>query len=160
MNIAEILGAQLNLNNPINSLPYYIRGAFRGFETALARYLAAYDMPLSHFYILRLQWGDGGHSQKNIAERAFMTESVASQVIKAMVKAGHLVREKDPEDSRRHLVGLSQFGAKLRKQILDDGISISQKNAPKFSPEDIRTTMAVLLEVQQAFDVYNSRKRD
>lgn len=150
----------MNLNNPVNSLPYYIRGAFRGFETALARYLAAYDMPLSHFYILRLEWDKSGHSQKNLAERAFMTESVASQVIKAMVKTGHLTREKDPEDSRRHLVGLTQSGAKLRKQILDDGVAISQNNAPKFDAEDVRTTMTVLLEIQQAFDVYNSQKRD
>jgi len=72
------------INNPEKSLPYYLRGAFRGFETALGRYLKTFNLPVSQFYILRLQWDEAGNSQIDIAERAFMTESVTSQVLKKM----------------------------------------------------------------------------
>jgi len=146
-----------NVNHPDNSLPYHIRGAFRGFETALARYLTQFDLPLSHFYVLRLQWDDHGHTQKDISERAFMTESVLSQVIKAMEKETLLKRKPDPTDARKRRVFLTDKGHQIREKIARDGIGISQANAPQISPEEIKTTMEVLIKVRKAFDVYNSQ---
>jgi len=146
-----------NINRPDDSLPYYIRGAFRGFETALSRYLVHYDLPLSHFYVLRLQWHDDGHTQKDISERAFMTESVLSQVIKAMEHNKLLLRKPDPADARKRRVFLTEKGQHLRGKIVKEGISISQSNAPNISPEDIKTTMDVLTKIRNAFNVYNAQ---
>lgn len=143
------------MNKPENSLPYYIRGAFRGFETALARYLATKDIPLSYFYILRLEWHEEGHSQKHIADKSFMTESVASQVIKAMEKDGILQRRSDPSDARKNLVGLTPEGEKLRTSISTEGIGISKAHTPNMSKEDVLTTMRVLKQVREAFEAYN-----
>ena len=98
------------INNPENSLPYHLRGAFRGYETALGRHLKRYDIPTSQFYILRLQWDPEGNNQKDIARRAFMSESVASQVIKKMEERGLLRRKPNPKDSRAYLVSLTAIG--------------------------------------------------
>lgn len=145
------------INNPKNSLPYYLRGAFRGFETALGRYLAAYDLPLSQFYILRLQWSEDGNSQIDIAERAFMTESVASQVLKKM-EARDLVRRKpDPDDGRSRLVHLTSSGKDLRERLMREGIQISAKNAPRISREEMKTTIEVLMKVREGFEAYNQQ---
>jgi len=144
------------VNNPNNSLPYHVRGAFRGFETALSRYLATKDIPLSHFYILRLQWDSEGSSQKHIAEKAFMTESVASQVIKSMEKDGLLRRKADLEDSRRRRVFLTSKGQKAREDLVIEGMTISKRHAPDISPEDIRTTIKVLMKIREGFDLYNA----
>jgi len=146
-----------DVNNPNNSLPYHIRGAFRGFETALSRYLATKNVPLSHFHILRLQWNDEGRSQRYIAEKSFMTESVASQVIKAMEKEGLLERKSDPADSRKKRVFLTVKGQTTREEIVTQGMGISKRHAPDESPEDIKTAIKVLIKIREAFDVYNAQ---
>lgn len=145
------------VNNPENSLPYHLRGAFRGYETALGRYLKRYDLPLSQFYILRLQWDERGNNQTDIANRAFMTESVASQVIKKMEGRGLLRRKPNPEDSRAQLVFPTERGTALRETIASEGIQISNKNSPDIPREDIKTAIRVLKKVRQGFDIYNAQ---
>ncbi len=144
------------VNNPNHSLPHHIRGAFRGYETALSRYLVSRGLPLSHFHILRLQWDEDGQTQKDIAENAFMTESVTSQVIKAMEKAGLVKRKADRADARRKLVFITEKGTKIRESIVLGGIEISKKNAPDISPLDVKTAINVLIKVREAFDAYNA----
>ena len=145
------------INNPDNSLPYHIRGAFRGFETLLTRHLKKYNLPISHFYILRLQWEDEGSSQNYIAKKAFMTESVASQVIQTMVKEKILKRKQDPKDARRRLVFLTAKGQKLRERVVTEGMNISKANAPDIAFKDVITTIEVLKKVRESFDIYNEQ---
>lgn len=144
-------------NNPNNSLPYHLRGAFRGYETALGRYLKRFDLPLSEFYILRLQWEDDGNFQGDIAENAFMTKSVASQVIKKMEAKGLVRRKPNPEDNRGYLVFLTDSGKSLRETIAKEGIQISNNNAPKISREDMKTAIQVLIQIREGFDLYNAK---
>lgn len=146
------------INNPENSLPYHLRGAFRGYEIALGRYLKRYGLPLSHFHILRLQWNENGNKQNEIAERAFMSPSVTSQVIQSMENRDLLMRKSNPNDSRARLVSLTPRGKTLRDQIAKDGIQISTTHAPKISKEDIKTAIEVLKKVKQGFDLYNAQE--
>lgn len=147
---------QSTVNNPEHSLPYHLRGAFRGFETALSRYLKNVELPLSQFYILRLQWDAKGHTQSSIAKKAFMTESVASQVIKQMESANLVKRAPDPKDKRIRLVFLTQAGVDLREKVVRYGIETSSKHSPDISRSDIITTMSVLKKIHEAFEAYNS----
>lgn len=153
-----LLGAKVKstVNNPNDSLPYHLRGAFRGFETALARYLETFALPLSHFYILRLQWEAEGHTQRSIAQKAFMTESVASQVIKQMEAATLLRRTSDSKDKRKRLVFLTQAGLDLREKIVRYGIETSSKHSPDISRSELQTTMSVLKRIHEAFETYNN----
>lgn len=145
------------INNPENSLPYHIRGAFRGFETALARYLATMDLPVSQFYILRLLWEEDGNSQSDIAAQASMSESVASQVIQKMEKAGLVTRRKGSGDDRKRYVYMTPKGKTLREKIMTEGIKISNEHRPDISREDLLTTISVLVKVKEAFDVFNAK---
>lgn len=145
-----------NINNPDYSLPHHVRGAFRGYETALSRYLAPQNLPLSQFHILRLQWDETGQTQKNIAEKSFMTESVASQVIKAMEKDGLLRRQTDRADARKKLVFITEKGIKIRERIVVTGITLLREHAPDISVDDVKTTINVLIKVREAFDAYNA----
>ena len=148
------------INNPKNSLPYYLREAFRGYEIALSRYLKRYELPLSQFHILRLQWDAQGNPQNEIADRAFMSASVTSQVIKAMENRDLLMRKPNPNDSRSRLVSLTPKGRALREKIASEGIHISTKHAPKISKDDMRTAMEVLQKVKEGFDLYNAQTLD
>ena len=149
--------AMSRTNNPENSLPYHLRGAFRGYEIALGRYLKRYNLPLSHFHILRLQWDAKGIPQNKIADKAFMSASVTSQVIKTMENRNLLLRKPDPNDSRSRLVSLTPKGKALRERIAKDGIQISTKHAPKIPKEDMKTAMEVLKKVKEGFDLYNAQ---
>lgn len=144
------------IHNHKLSLPYHIRGAFRGFETALSRYLATLELPLSQFYILRLQWNDNGYQQNNIAEKACMSESVTSQVIQKMEKSGLVKRSADPADSRKRRVILTSYGKAMRKKVIQRGIQLSEEHAPNISREDMMTAISVLIEVKKAFDDFNA----
>jgi len=144
------------LNNPNNSLPYHIRGAFRGFEIALARYLLSKGLSPSQFYILRLQWNADGTPQSELAEKSCMSESVVSQVIQKMEKANFLERRADKKDSRKRRVHITAKGAAVREEIMRDGMQISKEHAPNISREDLLTTISVLIEVKRAFDAFNS----
>lgn len=146
------------INRPESSLPYHIRSAFRGFETALARYLIQWDLPLSQFYILRLEWAEDGNTQTEIAKKACMSESVASQVIQKMEKAGFVKRKSVKGDSRKRGVYITAKGKALRNSIVNDGIQISNEHSPNISRDDMLTTISVLSEVTRAFEVYNTRK--
>jgi len=144
-------------DNLDHSLPYHIRAAFRGFETALSRYLASQDLPLSQFYILSLPWSESGSQQNEIANKACMTESVASQVIQKMEKAGLVERKADPKDARKRSVYLTEKGHTLREAVMDDGIQISKENSPDIPREDIITTISTLIKVKKGFDIYNAK---
>ncbi|WP_051279290.1 MarR family winged helix-turn-helix transcriptional regulator [Hellea balneolensis] len=145
------------VNNPENSLPYHIRGAFRGFETALARYLTTMNLPVSQFYILRLLWEEDGNTQSDIAEQASMSESVASQVIQKMEKAGLVTRRKGSGDDRKRYVFITPEGITLREKIMTEGIQLSNEHRPDISREDVLTTISVLMKVKEAFDAFNAQ---
>jgi len=143
--------------DPKDSLPYFLRGAFREFETALGRHLESYKLPMSQFYILRLKWSETGMSQSEIASRAFMSDSVASQVIKRMTESGLLRRRPDPKDGRSRLVSLSSSGRTLREQILKEYIKLSNDPALDISSEEIKIAIEVLIKVQKIYQAYNKR---
>lgn len=144
-------------NDPNNSLPHHLRGAFRGYEIALGRYLKRYNLPLSQFYILRLKWKEDGNRQTDIAAKSFMSESVAAQVIKKMSDRDLVRRKPDPEDNRAQLVYLTARGEALREKIVTEGIQISTENAPDIPRKDIIKTIEVLKKIREGFDLYNSQ---
>ena len=144
-------------NNPEHALTYHLRGAFRGYETMLARHLSDFDLPLSHFHILRIQWLDEGYSQKQISKKVFMTESVTSQVIKAMEKSGLIKRKLDSADSRKRRVFITPKGNELREKVVVAGIELAKAHEPDISRDHMKTTISVLVKIRAAFDAYNEK---
>jgi len=105
--------------------------------------------PRSPDILQPFQWCENGRTQKNIAEQAFMTESVLSQVIKAMEQSGVLIRKADPKDARIKRVFLTDKGRSLREKIVLKGIGLSRAHAPELSLEEVKTTIDVLIKVTQ-----------
>jgi len=115
---------------------------------------------MKYAYLSRqaLQWNDYGAQQNEIAEKACMSESVASQVIQKMEKAGLLERKADRQDARKRRVHLTEKGASLREKLMNEGIQISKEHTPDISREELLTTISVLKKVKKAFDAYNAPK--
>lgn len=130
-------------------LAYHVRGTFRAYETALNRYLMKIDLPLSHFHVLRLAWDNKGSNQKYISENSFMTESVVSQVIKAMTKDGLVKRKMCPDDARKRVIHLTPKGNKIRTKALAAGLAIVEGSYDGLSKATIEETISILITLRE-----------
>jgi len=135
-------------DDPRQDIAYEVRGTFRAFENALISALAEKDISVGFFHILRLSWPEDGRTQKEVAELAFMTPSVASQQIQKMCKAGLLFRESDPKDIRKKIVKLTEEGLKAKNNLVAPILLIPEIASENISNEDILTTVRVLHELR------------
>jgi DNA-binding MarR family transcriptional regulator len=135
--------------NPRENIAYEVRGTFRAFENALISLLAEKDLSVGFFHILRLPWPEEGMSQKQIADLAFMTPSVASQLIKKMCKANLLMRETDKIDIRKKIVCLTEEGKAKKEALLKPILNIPKIASMTVSDEDVITTLKVLAELRR-----------
>ena len=136
-------------NTPREDIAYEVRGTFRAFENALISALAESDISVGFFHILRLTWPEEGMTQKQIADHAFMTPSVASQQIQKMCKAGLLSRQTDPTDVRKKIVKLTEDGTVKRTEIITRILKIPKTSTENISDKDIQTTLKVLYELRK-----------
>jgi DNA-binding MarR family transcriptional regulator len=130
-------------------IAYEIRGTFRAFENALIAALLEKDLTVGFFHILRINWPDQGYTQKEIADLAFMTPSVASQQIQKMCKLGLLRREADKSDVRKKIVRLTEKGRTQKNQVIPPIVDIPKVAAEAISDQDIQATINVLRELRQ-----------
>ncbi|WP_026942789.1 MarR family winged helix-turn-helix transcriptional regulator [Hellea balneolensis] len=130
--------------NPRENIAYEVRGTFRAFENALITALAKADISVGFFHILRLSWPEEGRKQKEVADLAFMTPSVASQQIKKMCKAGLLSRESAPDDDRKKIVKLTKEGLDKKNKLVSPIILIPVIASEGISDADMETATRVL----------------
>lgn len=134
--------------DPRENIAYEVRGTFRAFENALITALAEAEISVGFFHILRLSWPDEGRKQKEVADLAFMTPSVASQQIQKMCKAGLLSRETHPDDIRKKIVKLTQEGLAKKNSLIAPILLIPKIASEEISDGDVETTIKVLRKLR------------
>lgn len=140
--------------NPRENIAYEIRGTFRAFENALINYLGTSKVPVAHFHILRLPWTSDGIAQTEISKLAFMTPSVASQLIQKMTREGLLVRDVSPNDTRKKQVFLTKNGWQLREDIIEGALKIPLLAAQSINNDEISTMLSVLNKMRKNLEKY------
>ena len=126
------------------SLAYQMRSTFRECETQMGRFLSDLDVPLSYYYILRMEWVEEGIPQKQLANDAAITPSVASQVIQKMCKENLVIRKLSPSDSRIKLVFITEQGEALRDKLNGICESLLEQACRNIPAEDIAIATQVL----------------
>lgn len=139
-------------DNPDQSVAYQIRGTFRAFETLLNRKLSDIDVSLAYFHVLRIQWPRNGLTQKLVAKKSFMTEGVASQVIKGLEKDGLVVRKSDPDDARIRRVCITPGGRRLRKKLIALGMTVLEDASLDLNPEHVSVVIEILNSLRSNLD--------
>lgn len=126
-----------------------IREFFWDCETQLRRACREYNVPLSYYYILRINWREAGETQSDIADAAVMAASLASQVIQKMCKADLLIRKSDPDDARLKLVFITAKGIQLREELIGACEDVTVKIFKDITKKDISDVLAVFESTQK-----------
>jgi len=142
-----------------STFTYQLRGAFRAYEIALGRFLQAFDLPLSHFYVLRIFWEKSGHTQKYISDQAFMSESVLSQVLKKMIDRELVTRlTQDLNFTQARKIILTPKGEKLRHELLEGHELLLQSFLELENEAEVKQVIEILSSVGERLRQLNQQK--
>jgi len=98
-------------------IAHLVRLAGRGFTRALQIRLAAHDVNFGHWVFLRILWDTDGLSQRELSERASLTEPTTHTALQRLEALGYLERRKMGGNKRRQHVFLTPMGQNLRHQL-------------------------------------------
>lgn len=105
-----------------SSLAYLLSKAERGVNRGLAAALAAEDVTVEQWRILRALAGGRGHSMGDLAEAVLMPHPTLTKAIDRLVERTLVHRGHDPADRRRVVVFLAERGAGLLRRV-EDGVA-------------------------------------
>lgn len=122
---------------------YVIRRAFRIVEE---RAKAAGIDPLAHQALIQIYGSPAKQLPVNqIADRLDIPSAFASNLVKALVKAGYAARRRDTEDQRVMLVSVTEDGRKLLVKIDEDVQFHVDYFTTNLSREEKESALSILL---------------
>lgn len=131
-------------------LGYWLRRVSHRVSDAFARALAAHDVSVAEWVVLRLVYGaPEGIPAVRLAERMGMTRGALSKVVAKLEAKGWMIRSPDPADSRAALLALTQKGRRLLPHLA----ALADQNDAHFfgclSPEEQRRLLALLRKITE-----------
>lgn len=102
-----------------DQLPYLLAQANRHVYGDLRSLLKSKDMPVEQWRILQVLSDGRGRSMGELAKAVLMNHPALTKTIDRMIMRALVHRRHDPEDNRRVLVHISEFGAELVAQCED-----------------------------------------
>lgn len=95
-------------------IAHLTRLAARGFNRSLTRRLAANDISFGQWVFLRILWKQEGLTQRELSERANLTEPTVHTALSKMEQQGIVDRRTKDGNKRKQHVYLTQKGKSLR----------------------------------------------
>jgi DNA-binding MarR family transcriptional regulator len=86
----------------------------RGFNRSLTRRLAEHEISFGQWVFLRILWGEEGLTQRDLAERANLTEPTVHTALTRMQQQGLIERRTHEGNRRKQHVYLTAHGKGLR----------------------------------------------
>jgi DNA-binding MarR family transcriptional regulator len=104
--------------NPVNSIGYLTRIAFRLFSRQLERRTLPMGVSSGQWPFLRALWVEEGLTQRELSQRVRMQEPTTVTALNSLVKAGLVRREPSTEDRRKVHVYLTPKAHMLRAELM------------------------------------------
>jgi DNA-binding MarR family transcriptional regulator len=105
------------------SLHSLLSQASRRATSDLRRVVGAEGLPVEFWRVLEVLADERGHTMSELAEQAGMQMPATSKLIDRMTEAALVQRSADPEDQRRVILHISDFGL-LKFRALDAGVEL------------------------------------
>jgi DNA-binding MarR family transcriptional regulator len=105
------------------SLHSLLSQASRRVTTDLRRVVGAEGLPVEFWRVLEVLADERGHTMSELAEQAGMQMPATSKLIDRMTEAALVQRSADPEDQRRVILHISDFGL-LKFQALGADVEL------------------------------------
>ncbi|MCG7630128.1 MarR family transcriptional regulator [Epibacterium sp. MM17-32] len=94
-----------------------VRLAARGFNRALQLRLQTQNVTFGQWIFLRILWQEDGLSQRELSERAHLTEPTAHTALSRMEELGYIERRNVAGNRRRQHAFLTEKGWELRELL-------------------------------------------
>lgn len=130
-------------------LAHLVKDAARAYIRALQLRLAEHSVSYGHWTILRILWRHDGLSQRELSERAGVTEPTTFAAVKALEALGYVERTHLPGNKRKVHVFLSKTGSALRRKLEPLATEVNELSVEGVSEEDVQTTRRVLITIAE-----------
>ncbi|MGO4761857.1 MarR family winged helix-turn-helix transcriptional regulator [Cupriavidus sp. 2KB_3] len=130
-------------------LAHLVKDAARAYIRALQLRLAEHSVSYGHWTILRILWRRDGLSQRELSERAGVTEPTTFAAVKALEALGYVERTHLPGNKKKVHVFLSKTGRALRRKLEPLATEVNELSVAGLSEEDVLTTRRVLITIAQ-----------
>jgi DNA-binding MarR family transcriptional regulator len=95
-----------------------LSSAARRIEREFNAHLDAWDLNHSSLFVL-VHLSVRDHSQRELASASGVTEQTMSRILVRVERLGYVTRKPHPHDRRRHVIALSEAGARVVQEAAD-----------------------------------------
>lgn len=116
---------------------------------SLQKKLNDYDVPFSHWAILRILWKQDGMSQRELSTKAGVMEPTTANIVQQMEVKGHITRRYLGSNKRKRHVFLTKQGKHLENQLVplaEDVNKIATRGISKKELKLLRSTMIKMIK--------------
>ena len=116
---------------------------------SLQKKLNDYDVPFSHWAILRILWKQDGMSQRELSTKAGVMEPTTANIVQQMEVKGHITRRFLGSNKRKKHVFLTKQGKHLEHQLVplaEDVNKIATRGISKKELKLLRSTMIKMIK--------------
>jgi DNA-binding MarR family transcriptional regulator len=120
----------------------------RGFNRSLSRRLADKDVSFGQWVFLRILWKQEGLTQRELSERANLTEPTVHRALSRMEQQGIVIRRTQDGNKRKQHVYLTEKGRSLRAELEPLAIEANEaalRGLDDTQKELLRTTLILIL---------------
>ncbi len=128
-------------------LAYLVKYATRTLLRALQMRLNAHSVSLGHWTFLRILWEGDGLTQRELSERAGLTEPTTFFALKTMEKVGYITRRHTPENRKNIIVFLTPIGRRLKSKLVPLAEEVNQVAVHGVSLGNVATMRQTLLTI-------------
>lgn len=138
-------------------IAHLMRLAARGFNRSLQIRLADYDVTFGQWLFLRLLWEEDGLTQRELSERAGLTEPTTHTALHKLESLGYVSRKNLPGNKRKQYAFLTKEGQKLREVLEPLAVDVNKAALEGISAQDVETLRQLLLKVLDNLDADEER---
>jgi DNA-binding MarR family transcriptional regulator len=136
------------LKMPELKFTFELRDTSRLLLGALKTRIAAHDLTLAHYFLMRQLWEQEGITQAELSARLQMTQAASVPTIDALEKRGLLKRVRGDADRRVTRIYLTAKGKTMRSKLLNYASAISIASLEGFTRRQTNTLRSLLADVR------------
>ena len=126
-------------------LAHLVKDAARACIRSLQIRLTAHTVSYGHWTILRVLWQQDGLSQRELSERAGVTEPTTFTAVKSLEGLGYIERTHLPGDKKKVHVFLTKSGRALKKKLVPLAEHVNDISLEGITADELATTRKVLI---------------
>jgi DNA-binding MarR family transcriptional regulator len=130
---------------PHDRFAHLVKLSARGLARALQMRLTEHAVSYGHWTFLRILWEAEGLTQRELGDRAGVTEPTTFAALQAMEKRGYVVRKRNPKSRKEIQVYLTPAGRALKAKLVPLAIDVNAIALRGVSAADVAATRRTLL---------------